>query len=592
MYSEPLYSEPFGTINISRPERRPFGNRWRWILSLALALALTFVLVESFHLYADEGDVELQGAILLRPPGAGGMGEWLVRGTLTDGNPPQTYTVVADAKTQFDHGLPRIGDRVRIKGTQNAPLLIFAREFDRENSAGNPGKYETKGQVAQRPASPDGTGTWQLVVDASSPLTVTADANTRFPRGIPDIGQWVEVKGALQGDGTLLAERMRVDEFVADQLIVRLKSGVNPAELSARHPLTLVQSILASANIHLFASATGEELEGDWVQDINSQDRDIVAWAEVNFARGIPEGNPYDIWEWGGQEISGYTNQFAFEQIHLDSATITETGAGLIVAVIDSGVSLSHPALISHLVAGRDFVDGDLIADEEPGGTGWGHGTHVAGIIARIAPDAQLLPVRVLDPQGRGNSFAVASALEWAVQQGADVINLSLGSDSDSRLLHDAVEWTIDQGVVVVAAAGNSQSSLPHFPAAYAPVVSVTGVDAAGVKASFANYGRDWVDVAAPAVGITSTIVGPEGNGYAGWSGTSMATAFVSGAMALERQRYPRASVAELAQMVHDRAANLDGVNPGYTGQLGGLLDVRALLNVPTFHIFAPQLQR
>ncbi|MBI3958626.1 MAG: S8 family serine peptidase [Chloroflexi bacterium] len=329
------------------------------------------------------------------------------------------------------------------------------------------------------------------------------------------------------------------------------------------------------------------------VQQINTQDPDIVAWAEVNYAGGIPEGNPYDIWEWGGQEESGYVNQFAFDQIRLTSAAITVTGSGLIVAVIDSGVSLSHPALRGHLLAGRDLVDNDLIADEEPGGAGWGHGTHVAGIIAHIASDAQILPVRVLDPQGRGNSFAVASALEWAVQQGADVVNLSLGSDSDSRLLREAVQWTIDQRVAVVAAAGNSQSSLPHYPAAYAPVVAVTGVDADGVKATFANYGSEWVDVAAPAVGITSTIVGPQGNGYAGWSGTSMAAAFVSGAMALERQRYPDATVAELAQMVWARADSLDAINPTYAGALGGgLLDMRALLEVPDHFVYMPQLQR
>jgi thermitase len=263
-----------------------------------------------------------------------------------------------------------------------------------------------------------------------------------------------------------------------------------------------------------------------------------------------------------------------------------------VVAVIDSGVSLSHPALAGHLLAGRDFVDADLIADEEPGGSGWGHGTHIAGIIAHIAPDAQILPVRVLDPQGRGNSFDVASALEWAVGQGADVINLSLGGDTDSRLLHEAVQWTIDQGVVVVAAAGNSASSLPHYPAAYAPVVAVTGVDGEGVKASFANYSSEWVDVAAPSVGITSTIVGPEGDGYAGWSGTSMATAFVSGALALERQLYPGASVAELAEMVRARANNLDTLNPTYPGALGGgLLDVRALLEIPFYSLFVPHVR-
>ena len=565
----------------------------RGTISLIIALSLAFVLVGVLHLYAEDGsEVELQGVVLNRPPGVGGFGLWRVRGTLKDESAPHVYTVTVDAGTTFGHGLPRIGDRVKVKGQLNSPLEIYALQVDREDGGGNIGEYENKGQVLERPANADGIGLWLLRIDSGAPLTITADALTRFARGIPAAGQWVEVKGRLQSDGSVLAELMRVDDFRADELIVRLRPGVPPAALVSRHSLTLTRSILASANIHLFVSASGQEMEEEILQEIKTEDADIVAWAELNYAGGIPEGNPYDIWEWGGQEASGYVNQYAFDQIHLTSTSITVTGAGLIVAVLDSGVSLSHPALNGHLLAGRDFVDNDFSADEEPGGAGWGHGTHVAGVIAHIAPAVQILPVRVLDPQGRGNSFAVAAALEWAVQQGADLINLSLGSDSDSRLLHDAVQWAIAQGAVV-AAAGNSQSSLPHYPAAYAPVVAVTGVDAEGVKASFANYGSDWVDIAAPAVGITSTIVGPEGDGYAGWSGTSMATAFVSGAMVLERQRYPTATVAQLAQMLRMRADNLDGINPGYAGALGGgLLNVAALLEVPAYFIFAPQLQR
>lgn len=569
----------------------------RWFLALAAALTLVVVLMGGLHASASNGadgetEVELRGVVLRHPADPAGHGQWLVRGATQEGVDPQVYTVTVDTGTQFDHGLPRVGDRVKIKGETTGAQTIHAQEVDREDDQGNSGAYETKGRVVLRPAGANGIGDWQIAIDSAAPLTVTATAQTRFPTGVPALNEWVEVRGALQSDGSALAERIRIDDFEADQLIVRLRPGISPAELTARHPLTLVQSILISANIHLFASAAGGEMEGDLVQQISAQDEDIVAWVEVNYAGGIPEGNPYDIWEWGGQENSGYINQFAFEQIGLNSAAITVTGGGLIVAVIDSGVSLSHPALAGHLLAGRDFVDNDLVADEEPGGSGWGHGTHIAGIIAHMAPDAQILPVRVLDPQGRGNSFAVASALEWAVGQGADVINLSLGGDTDSRLLHEAVQWTIDQGVAVVAAAGNSASSLPHYPAAYEPVVAVSGVDSDGVKASFANYSSDWVDVAAPAVGITSTIVGPEGDGYAGWSGTSMATAFVSGALALERQLYPNASVAELVQMVQARASNLDAQNPAYPGALGGgLLDVSALLEVPTYFLFAPQLQ-
>jgi hypothetical protein len=131
--------------------------------------------------------------------------------------------------------------------------------------------------VVARPAGADGIGTWQLSIDSGAPLTVTATAQTRFPTGIPAVGEWVEVRGALQSDGSVLAERIRLDDFEADQLIVRLRPGVSPADLTARHPLTLVQSILLSANIHLFASAAGEEVEGDLVQQISAR-RTGISW--------------------------------------------------------------------------------------------------------------------------------------------------------------------------------------------------------------------------------------------------------------------------------------------------------------------------
>ncbi|RME51915.1 MAG: hypothetical protein D6790_19255, partial [Caldilineae bacterium] len=317
------------------------------------------------------------------------------------------------------------------------------------------------------------------------------------------------------------------------------------------------------------------------VNMLKTQDADIVVWAELNYTGGIPEGNPYDIWEWGGQDASGYINQQAFAQVHMPPS-LTYTGRGITVALIDTGVALAHPALTGHLAAGWDMVDDDAIPNDEPGGAGWGHGTHIAGIIAHMAPESVILPVRVLNPQGRGNSFVVAYAIEWAVNQGAQVINLSLGTDFDSQILREAVAWATARGVVVVAAAGNRAASTPHYPAAYPNVVGVTAVDATNRKASFAGYGAGWVDVAAPGVGITSTIVGDQGYGYASWSGTSMSTAFVSAAAALERQQSPAASAAQVEGSIVASADNLDALNPVYAGQLGGgLLNVSRLLDIP-----------
>jgi len=229
---------------------------------------------------------------------------------------------------------------------------------------------------------------------------------------------------------------------------------------------------------------------------------------------------------------------------------------------------------------GYDMVDDDADPEDEGDGMGWGHGTHIAGIVAHMSPQSKLLPVRVLNSNGRGNTFALAYAIQWAVEHGANVINLSLGADANSRVLHEVIDDAIKQGVIVVAAAGNNDTSTPQFPASWPGVIGVTAVDAENAKAEFAAYGADWVDLAAPGVGITSTIVGPLGSGYASWSGTSMSTGFVSGAAALARQRWPAAPVTEIQQLLTAHTRNVDAINPTYIGQLGGLLDVAAALAV------------
>jgi subtilisin family serine protease len=194
-----------------------------------------------------------------------------------------------------------------------------------------------------------------------------------------------------------------------------------------------------------------------------------------------------------------------------------------------------------------------------------------------VAPGSQILPVRVLDPDGRGDTFFVAYAIEWAINQGADVINLSLGTQENSRLFHDVMLWAVEQGVSVVAAAGNSNTSVLHYPAAYPAVVAVTAVGETKTKAPFANYGS-WIDVAAPGVGITSTIVTAQGSGYATWSGTSMATPFVSGAIALLRQKFPEKQVRELHQRLQTRSEVIDEQNIPYPGLLGTFLHVEAAM--------------
>ncbi len=199
-------------------------------------------------------------------------------------------------------------------------------------------------------------------------------------------------------------------------------------------------------------------------------------------------------------------------------------GAGVLVAVLDSGIA-PHPVFESLIIEPLDFT-GAAEAD-----AALAHGTWVASVIAGesgLAPAAGLLDLRVLGPDGAGSAFDVAAALVEAVERGADIINLSLGTYADTLLLSEAVRYASERGVLLVAAAGNEALETLAFPAAYSEVLAVTAVDAAGRHALFPNR-SDAIDFAAPGVGIR--VAGVEG-GAELFSGTSAAAPFVTGTLA------------------------------------------------------------
>jgi subtilisin family serine protease len=189
------------------------------------------------------------------------------------------------------------------------------------------------------------------------------------------------------------------------------------------------------------------------------------------------------------------------------------------------------------------------------------------------------MPLRVLNSDGEGNIFALAEAIEFAVDNGAHVINLSLGLDNDSDLLEDTIKWATKRGVFVVGAAGNNNSASEHYPAASSCTVSVTGIDENEVKVDTANYG-DWVHLAVPSKSIYSTF---PPSGYAWWTGTSMATPFVAGQGALllaeDRLLTPR----EILFLIYGTAESVDSSNPGLVGMLGA--------GLPQLHDSLVQLQ-
>ncbi|WP_431960492.1 type VII secretion-associated serine protease mycosin [Actinacidiphila sp. bgisy160] len=265
---------------------------------------------------------------------------------------------------------------------------------------------------------------------------------------------------------------------------------------------------------------------------------------------------------------------WALDALHAQEAWQRTKGAGVTVAVLDTGVDGTHPDLTGQVLEGKDMVG----FGARRGDPAWArHGTGMAGIIAGhghgpggsegvlgIAPEARILPVRVIledkDPQRKKarttRGSALADGIRWAADHGADVINLSLGDDS--RTAHpeaqedEAIQYALRKGVVVVASAGNGgeQGNRVSYPAAYPGVIAVAAVDRYGSRAAFSTR-RWYATVAAP--GVDVVIADPSRRYYEGW-GTSTASAYASGTAALVRAAYPRLSPAQVKRLLEDTA--------------------------------------
>ncbi|MFH9979537.1 type VII secretion-associated serine protease mycosin [Streptomyces sp. NPDC017179] len=268
--------------------------------------------------------------------------------------------------------------------------------------------------------------------------------------------------------------------------------------------------------------------------------------------------------------------QWGLDAMHTQEAWRTTQGKGVTVAVLDTGVDDDHPDLRGNVLPGKDMIGFGARRGDRP----WArHGTAMAGIIAGhghgpgnadgvlgIAPEARILPVRVILEEddsarakarsSRGN--ALAEGIRWATDHGADVINLSLGDDSDSAhpepAEDEAVQYALSKGAVVVASAGNGGEKGDHisYPAAYPGVIAATAVDRFGTRASFSTR-RWYATVSAP--GVDVVIADPDQRYYEGW-GTSAASAFVSGAVALVKSAHPGLTPAQIKKLLEDTARN------------------------------------
>ena len=317
-----------------------------------------------------------------------------------------------------------------------------------------------------------------------------------------------------------------------------------------------------------------------WAGGFNAWAGGFNAWAGGfnAWAGGIPTSS-----------VSG-NNLHAFEAVNLAKGQLLapKLGSGVKIAIIDTGIVTNHPAFSGQLVHSsqqKDFVDGDNNPWDNGGGSASGHGTAVAGILAQVAPNAQLLPIRVLDTNGLGDVDNIVLAIEWAVQQGADIINLSASTSHDVAALRVMLNYAASQGVLTVTATGNEGNTKANYPARWANENNTLGahlisVGSTNTRMNVSNFSNRNAEVYAP--GETLLTATANRNGQAQMTnatGTSFATPLVAGSLALALADAPGIHLkSQFAHFINEGARDMNGANPGMSGLGWGALDVERFL--------------
>jgi hypothetical protein len=383
----------------------------------------------------------------------------------------------------------------------------------------------------------------------------------------------------------------KIDRLVS----VRLNPGISIETFNARYGSTTERAI-ASRAIYLVRISDPNETEEEFSNRVSGD----TVWAEPTYFGDGPEGSGRNFYCTILPSNAQYLSQGAWTQINLGTAHMVSTGDGINIAIVDTGLDVDHVVMAGRVLSGGwnyaapnggnadisdvgDGIDNDLDGDIDEL---VGHGTHMAGIVAHIAPDAMILPIKVLDSEGNTDTFTLAQGIFHAIDRGGiDVINLSIGSTYDAKPIEDALAEARAAGIVVAGAAGNVDVEDPswEFPALRDEVIGVVGVDGDDIKAEFTNVNTAF-DISAPALHVWSTI--PD-NLYADLDGTSPATAMISGAAALLLAANPdwtrnATRVGQVESYLGYSAADIGPLNlPEYAGKMGGgRLDAGAALNI------------
>jgi type VII secretion-associated serine protease mycosin len=366
-----------------------------------------------------------------------------------------------------------------------------------------------------------------------------------------------------------LASAPVAGEIVPGEVVVKWRDAERGPEHAAQRGLAVVAEIGAPGRGLPDVVST----EGRPVEEVLAELRNdpAVDYAEPNYVLSLAE-------EPGVTAVSVNDPktgpQYSLDRMRVRDAWAFTTGASGIVAVLDTGVEFGHQDLAGRVLPGHDFVNNDDDAADDNG-----HGTWVAGIIAANANDGigiagvswrdRILPVKIMNANGTGDTSDLTSGIVWAADHGATVINMSVGGFPYSQFVHDAIRYAWSRDVVLVGAAGNNATDGQFFPASYPEVISVSATQTDDEFTFWSNYGPD-VDVSAPGASVLTTncqackpveqdISGDHRYTYI--SGTSFAAPNVAGVVALIRARYPAQSNAWVVDRLTSTVDDL-----GYAG--------------------------
>ncbi len=400
---------------------------------------------------------------------------------------------------------------------------------------------------------------------------------------------------------TLSAQKSvwKQEQYRTDQLYVKLRSehlALNVSSLQGKFEIEQLEPLFKINDVELkkWYVITISEPEKNTLNDLQKL---VSTFNEVELAEKVPLHYSFAI----PNDISSI--QWSLSKIKAQNAWDIEVGSpNITVAIVDDAVAVQHEDLKDKIWINTGEIAGNGIDDDNNGyvddvngfdvadldnnpsppatatNSNFSHGTHCAGIaagatnnglgMASIGYNCSIIPVKTKADATSGASLqATVAGVEYAILSKADVISMSFGSFTPSYAFNELINYGHQQGIVFVAAAGNSNTDVPAYPASYQYVISVGASDQSDAKANFSNYGEH-IDVMAPGVNIYSTLAGTN-NSYGKLSGTSMACPMVSGLVGLMLSRNPSIMPDDIEACLESTADNIDAVNSGYLGKLG-----------------------